>query len=135
MGGRGAYWSGASKDYISREFDSIDTANAGKIKILKKRDGVGNMHFPLYANTSNTTYFVVSEGDSSRIAVIGIYRNHRLIESIDLKDTRGVHWHKWNGTAHKDGKEMRIKERKDYFNLKPTHKRLVEYAKEWEVKK
>lgn len=132
MGGRGAYFSGKSKNYDLREFDTVSFARNGMIKVLKKRDGVKNLHFPIYSNTPNTTYFVLDERDNKRISAIGIYRNNRIVESIDLTDTRGIHWHDWSTSYDKKGREFQLKSISDDFNLKNTHKRFLKYAKEWE---
>lgn len=56
-----------------------------------------------------------------------------MIESIDLDDTRGAHWHKWiKRIVKKDRKETREKIKEDYFTLKPSLVRFIKYAKEWE---
>lgn len=133
MGGRGSYFSGESRDYKLREFDTVDFAREGMIKVLKKRDSVKNLHFPLYSNKPNTTYFILDERKDQLISTIGIYRNHRLKESIDLTDTRGIHWHEWKREIRRDN-EVLIKLHKDNFNLKSSHKRLLKHAKEWEMK-
>ena len=107
MGSRGAYWSGATKDYQLREFDSIGLINNGTIKVIKRRENAKNIRFPIYSNTPNTTYFVVDAYNENKIDAIGIYRNNKIVESIDLLDTRGVHWHKWTSKIYKkDGKEV-----------------------------
>ena len=139
MGGRGAYFSGASARFESREFDAISAANGGRIKVLKKRDHVENLHFPIYSNTPNTTYFVVDERDNSKIASIGMYRDHGLVESVDLTDTKGLHWHKWRRSVNKKGEEIVEKTKshgsRDRFDLKPRHLKLIKFAREWEAGK
>lgn len=136
MGGRGAYFSGASARYESRQFDAISTANGGRIKVLKIRPNVPNLHFPIYSNTPNTTYFVVDERDNDRIATVTMYRNHRLVESIDLTDTRGIHWHKWETIRSQNGEYIRkgkVNGEPDFFDLKERHQKLIQYVRAWEA--
>lgn len=134
MGGRGAYWSGASKHYETRQFDSVDMVDDGRIKVLKIRENVKNLQFPLYSNTPDTIYFVLGKDDNSKIYTIGIYRNHRLTVSIDLHDQKGVHWHDWIEQQSSKGRYM-AKSNTHHFDLNDEYKRLVKMAYEWESTK
>lgn len=126
FGGRGAS-SGASKDYNKREFDTVSKANNGKIKVIKRREK--NISFPIYSNTPNTTYFVVDENNIP-ISIV-IYRNHKIVENIDMNDNRGIHVHTWNEGKDKRGNTTMIKNRNHNFNLSNKQNNLVKKFIEW----
>lgn len=113
------------------EYDTIGTANNGKIKVIKAKDGTGNNGTPLYSNSNNTTYFIAKDVNGvNTVTNIGIYKNRKLVESIDLNEGQGVHYHKWT-TGVKRGKTKQIKSKKHHFTLSPQHTKLVNLANGW----
>ena len=133
MGGRGAYWQGASSKYETREFDQI--GKIGRIKVSQPRDWVDNLAFPLYSNTKNTTYFTADK--EGIIKSIEFYRDHKLIKSIDLT-TQGNHLHMWvDSTVTRKGitTPSRKKANKEIPITSNRDKRLIEGAKTWNEKK
>ncbi|MBQ6483052.1 MAG: hypothetical protein IJI45_18255 [Anaerolineaceae bacterium] len=133
MGGRGAYWQGASSKYETREFDQI--GKIGRIKVIQPRDWVDNLAFPLYSNTKNTTYFTADK--EGIIKSIEFYRDHKLIKSIDLT-TQGNHLHMWvDSTVTRKGitTPSRKKANKEIPITSNRDKRLIEGAKTWNEKK
>lgn len=126
MRGRGAYWSGASKDFNSREFDSI--GSLGNKKVLKVREGVENLVLPQYSNTPNTTYYSVN--NSGEIKSIGFYRDHKIVKSIDIT-SKGAHYHIWkDSTVTRKGvtTPSRLKVKVEYPLFSDRDKRLVKQA-------
>lgn len=132
MGGRGAYWNGDSANYDRRQFDTID--KVGNIKVIKPREGVKNVTFPLYSNTKNTTYFVADKNNGEEIKSIGFYRDHKLVKSIDIT-SKGEHVHYWkDGTkTQKDGTTTptRIKMKGEHPVTTDRERRLIKEAKAW----
>ena len=113
------------KGFRYDHFEVVGTANHGKIKVLKPKDGE-NDTFPLFSNRKNTTYFALAK-DGKSIGSIGIYRNGSLVENIDLpSDREQWHWHKWAlGKSKRSGKITPIKVHERH-ELLGRHKRLVE---------
>lgn len=100
MGGRGAYYSGRSRDYLTREYDAVGTFEG--IKIIEKRDekNGGKGTLPTHSHTSDV--YILQEGD--KIRKIGYYENHNLVREIDLDDdTRGPHAHNWETVQGANG--------------------------------
>ena len=113
------------------EYDVIGTANNGSIKILKAKDETGNNGTPLFSNSRNTTYFIAKDVNGvNTITNIAIYKNRNLVESIDLNEGQGVHYHKWT-TGVKRGKTKQIKSKDHFPALSPQHTKLIKLANEW----
>lgn len=132
MGGRGAFWDGSYKDYLTREFDSIGSLDG--IKILQVRDGLQHLQFPLYSHSKKTTYFVVDKNDPTRIHTIGFYRNHELIKSVDLNSNGKNHWHDWkDGVVTKKGvtTHTRVKIKIEQEQIPSWMNELIRKARKW----
>lgn len=111
------------------EYDEIGKTN--NIKVLKAKDGTKNNKMPLFSNSKNTVYFIAEEKDGvNSIVSIGIYKNRALTESIDIKDARGVHYHKWVKKIVR-GKEKTVKLNEHFFNLSPKQRKIVDIANKW----
>lgn len=129
MGGRGAYWNGSSKNDTTREFDSV--GKIGNIKVLKVRKNIKNITLPQYSNTKNTTYF--SANQNGEIKSIGFYKNHALVESIDIT-SMGIHSHRWvdsEKNRHGVTTKSRHKIDKELSITSDRHKRLIQKAINW----
>ena len=125
------------KGFRYDHFEVVGTANQGKIKVLKPKDGE-NDKFPLFSNRKNTTYFALAK-DGKSIGSIGIYRNGSLVESIDFPNGKsGNHWHKWAlKKSKRNGKLTPVKDKtlREITVFEPRHERLINITKEITWKK
>ena len=113
------------------EYDVIGTANNGRIKVIKAKPGIDNAAVPLFSNRANTVYFLAKTvGNADTVTSIAVYRNRRLTVNIDIDPIQGNHYHTWQPTVVR-GKSKLQKGRKHYFNLKPSHNKLIQMATSW----
>ena len=125
------------KGFRYDHFEVVGTANHGKIKVLKPKDGE-NDTFPLFSNRKNTTYFALAK-DGKSIGSIGIYKNGSLVESIDLPNGKAEnHWNKWAlKKIERNGKLTPVKDQKagEIMEFRPMHERLIGMTNEITWKK
>lgn len=113
------------------EYDVIGTANNGKIKVIKAKQGADNAAVPLFSNKANTVYFLAKQiGGADTVTSIAVYRNRQLTVNIDIDPVMGNHYHQWQPTIVR-GKSKLQKSRKHYYNLKPSHNKLIQMALNW----
>lgn len=116
------------------EYETIDTANNGRIKVIKARDDVENAGIPMFSNRRNTVY-MVANGDN-KIESIAIYKNRKLEINVDIDPEKGDHFHKWREKpeAKKKGKnkgKFQIEKYGHYYKLKPAYLKLIQIAQNW----
>lgn len=113
------------------EYDVIGTANNGRIKVIKAKDGVKNASVPQFSNSKNTTYFVAKEVNGvNTVTSIAVYRNRNVVYNIDIDPIGGNHYHEWQPVAVR-GKSKLQKAKKHFYNLSPAQQRLVSMADNW----
>lgn len=119
------------KEQPYNDYDVIGTANNGKIKVLKAKQGLGNASVPQFSNKTNTTYFIAKEvGGVDKVTSIAVYRNRKVVYNIDIDPVGGNHYHKWD-TMMVRGKVKQVKSRKHDYNLKPVQLKLINMADSW----
>lgn len=121
------------------EYETVGTANNGKIKVIKAKQTTKNAGIPMYSNRKNTVYFVVNAKNARKkgrdeITNIAVYRNRRLVYNLDFKDAKNKnnHAHYWN-VAKKNGKEVLVKVDDHDENLKPVQQKLFKMAADWNI--
>lgn len=113
------------------EYDVISTANNGTIKVLKAKSDTDNAAIPQFSNKANTVYFITKQtGNADKVTSIAVYRGRKVIRNIDIDPILGDHYHVWQ-TKTVRGKEKQVKVTKHYFDLKPSDKKLIQMALNW----
>ena len=109
------------------EYEVIGAANKGTIKVLRAKPGVKNAGVPMFSNKANTVYFIAKD---NAVTNIGVYRNRQVIRNVDIDPTLGDHYHIWQ-TKMVRGKTKQVKDTKHHFDLKPSDKKLIQMALNW----
>lgn len=109
------------------EYEVIDTANNGTIKVLRAKPDAKNAGVPMFSNKANTVYFIAKD---NAVTNIGVYRNRKVVRNIDIDPTLGNHYHVWQ-TKTVRGKTKQVKDTKHRYGLKPSDNKLIQKALNW----
>ena len=102
------------------------------IKVLMAKEDSSNDGIPQFSNARNTTYFLAKKKDDGEVKIISIaiYKNHKVVENIDLNEIDGLHFHTWR-TKTKRNKFVQYKIKGHQTDLTAKHLKLIKYAEEW----
>lgn len=122
LGGRGAYFSGASRDMYTREYDGVGFFEGVKMVESRGLETASKSTLPMYSNGSDA-YILV---DNGRIRKIGFYEDGHIARSIDVDDPKGVHAHNWEMVLKPDYETPIMKPQKQHLALTDEEKSFVE---------